>query len=155
MNEILLPVLIVVAVVAFVLNQQINKIGSRLDKEESSKSSNKIYSLFAGVIQQKLRLIKNDIDSSKVAKNPTYKLNKLASEEKTLERISNLIRKLVFFETLNYKNKSKSKVENELFAILSEIDELVINSLENGQDISDELRNTLLDEFQKLQDSEN
>lgn len=153
MNEILLPVLIVVALVAFVLNQQIRKITTNLDNESNSQSSNKSYSLFAGTIQHKLRQIKNDIDSSKAVENPTYKLNKLASEEKTLERISNLIRKLVFFETLNYKNKSKSKVENELFMILSEIDELVINSLENGQELSDELRNTLASEFVKLQNS--
>lgn len=153
MNEILLPVLIVVALVAFVLNQQIRKITTNLDNESNSQSSNKAYSLFAGTIQHKLRQIKNDIDSSKAVENPTYKLNKLASEEKTLERISNLIRKLVFFETLNYKNKSKSKIENELFMILSEIDELVINSLENGQELSDELRNTLANEFVKLQNS--
>lgn len=153
MNEILLPVLIIVALVAFVLNQQIRKITTNLDNESNSQSSNKAYSLFAGTIQHKLRQIKNDIDSSKAVENPTYKLNKLASEEKTLERISNLIRKLVFFETLNYKNKSKSKVENELFMILSEIDELVINSLENGQELSDELRNTLANEFVKLQNS--
>lgn len=153
MNEILLPVLIVVALVAFVLNQQIRKITTNLDNESNSQNSNKAYSLFAGTIQHKLRQIKNDIDSSKAVENPTYKLNKLASEEKTLERISNLIRKLVFFETLNYKNKSKSKIENELFMILSEIDELVINSLENGQELSDELRNTLANEFVKLQNS--
>lgn len=153
MNEILLPVLIIVALVAFVLNQQIRKITTNLDNESNSQSSNKAYSSFAGTIQHKLRQIKNDIDSSKAVENPTYKLNKLASEEKTLERISNLIRKLVFFETLNYKNKSKSKVENELFMILSEIDELVINSLENGQELSDELRNTLASEFVKLQNS--
>lgn len=153
MNEILLPVLIIVALVAFVLNQQIRKITTNLDNESNSQSSNKAYSLFAGTIQHKLRQIKNDIDSSKAVENPTYKLNKLASEEKTLERISNLIRKLVFFETLNYKNKSKSKIENELFMILSEIDELVINSLENGQELSDELRNTLANEFVKLQNS--
>lgn len=154
MTEILLPVLVVVAIVAFALNQQIRKITINLDENESSsKNSNKSYALFAGVIQQKLREIKNDIDSSKEKENPTYILNNLASEEKTLERISNLIRKLVFFETLNYKNKSKSKVENELFVILSEIDELILNSLENGENISDELRNTLLSEFEKIQNS--
>lgn len=154
MTEILLPVLVVVAIVAFALNQQIRKITINLDENEnSSKNLNKSYAVFAGVIQQKLREIKNDIDSSKEKENPTYKLNKLASEEKTLERISNLIRKLVFFETLNYKNKSKSKVENELFMILSEIDELVLNSLEDGENVSDELRNTLSSEFEKIQNS--
>lgn len=154
MTEILLPVLVVVAIVAFALNQQIRKITINLDENEnSSKNLNKSYAVFAGVIQQKLREIKNDIDSSKEKENPTYKLNKLASEEKTLERISNLIRKLVFFETLNYKNKSKSKVENELFVILSEIDELVLNSLEDGENVSDELRNTLSSEFEKIQNS--
>ena len=97
--EQLIPVLMIVAMVAFVLVKQIGKLTNRLDTFVD-ESSHERYAKFSAIIQERVREIKQSLDSSKELNERPFKLLEGKNEEEALELLSNFIRKLVFFERL-------------------------------------------------------
>ena len=143
----LFPVIFVVAMIAFILMKQIKHITGNLDIKGDTNSFEK-YAKFSVAIQNHLRAIKLDIDSSKQIESPRYILLEGIDEEEVIEILSDYLRKLVFFETLLAKQKTSSEIESELFAILSQIDQFLKQNCVDGEQLAEELRENLLSEYE-------
>lgn len=146
-----LPAIIFSMVVAFIMLKQIRRVTDRLDRQNEHGEA-RVYAKFATLIQEHVRAIKMDIDSSKESEYTIYQLSDLAEEEKSLEFLSDLIRKLVFFETMNAKHKSPKDVEADLFQVLSELDDFINRSITNGEELAERLRDDLFEAYEKIQD---
>lgn len=144
-----LPAILVAMAVGFVMIKQIGKITQRLDVKGEPTDAN-VYAAFAGVIQEKIRAIKKDIDSSKETPEPQYVLKEGEGEEKALEELSDMIRKLVFFETMGAKRDSKERIESEMFGVLNELDSFVSQALVDGEALADALREELFGAYERI-----
>lgn len=149
MNSLILA-FIISLVVIFIMIKQINSVTDRID-QKSITNEPSVYSQFAGSIQEKIRAIKADIDSSKNTPSPTYTLLREEEEEKSLEFLADTIRKLVFFETMNSKRRSQKEVEKELFELLSLVDDFLKEKVVDGEKIADALRDELFNAFNNIQ----
>jgi len=149
MMEQLIPVLMIVAMVAFVMIKQIGKLTNKLDVMQESTSYDR-YARFSAIIQEHVRSIKQSLDSSKEVEVRPYVLLQGKDESDALEELSNFIRKLVFFETMMAKQKSAREIEAELFDVLNSLEIFLKNSCENGEALSDELRESLLKAYEAL-----
>jgi hypothetical protein len=96
------------------------------------------------VIQEKIRTVRLAIE--------TQEFTLLEGKESgaVLERLSDMIRKLVFFETMTGKNSDAAGIESELFKILSELDTLIAASLKDGEKIADAIREELANSYENL-----
>jgi hypothetical protein len=147
----LLPVIFVVALIAFILSKQIKHITNNLPQDKEARNNEfEKYAAFSANIQVHVRKIKTDIDSSKESENPTYVLKNSGNEKASLEKLSDLLRKLVFFETMLAKQKTNTQIESELFNILDNLDNFVKNEIENGETLAEELKEILFSEYQNL-----
>jgi len=145
----LFPVIFVVAMMVFMLMKQLKHITGNLDTQGNTNSFDK-YSNFSVAIQNHIRAIKLDIDSVKKIENPRYILLENRDEEDSIELLSDFLRKLVFFETLLAKKKTPSEIEGELFGVLSELDTFIKENCEDGELLADELRDSLLEEYEDV-----
>lgn len=130
--------------------KQINTVTSKIDRQSITNESS-VYSQFAGFIQEKIRTIKADIDSTKNTPSPSFTLIDKNDEEKGLEFLADTIRKLVFFETMNSKRRNQKEVEKELFQVLSNLETFLQERVENGEKLADTLREELFSEYNRLQ----
>ncbi len=144
----LFPVIFVVGLIAFILIKQIKHVTDNLDEKGDTNSFDK-YAKFSVAIQNHIRAIKLDIDSSKKIENPRYILKNQEDEEDLIEELSDYLRKLVFFETLLAKKKTSDEIEGELFDILSKLDSFIKNNCEDGEKLADELRDNLMQEYER------
>lgn len=149
MNSLLLA-FIVSLVVIFIMIRQINSVTNKID-QKSITNEPSVYSQFAGFIQEKIRTIKADIDSTKDTPAPTFALKSEADEEKSLEFLADTIRKLVFFETMNSKRRNQKEVEKELFMVLNDMEEFLEQKIKNGEILADNLRDELFAHYKNLQ----
>lgn len=143
----LLPVIFVSIFIAFIMMKQIRHVVQNIDSRPSTNNFEK-YSRFSVIIQNAIRTIKNDIDSSKEKESPKYSLINSEDEEQSLETLADFLRKLVFFETLLAKQKSKSEIESELFAVLSSLDVFIKEKCQDGQKLADELKDELFAQYE-------
>ena len=149
MMEQLIPVLMVIAMVAFVLIKQIGKLTNKLDSF-ADKGSYELYAQFSAIIQEHVREIKQSLDSSKTLDERPFKLLEGKNEEEALEVLSNFIRKLVFFETLMAKKKSSKEIEADLFELLSHLDDFLKEYCIDGEALADQLRESLSTAYEQL-----
>jgi len=143
----LFPVIFVVAMIAFIMMKQIKHVTGNLDLQGDTNSFDK-YSKFSVTIQNHIRAIKLDIDSTKQIENPRYVLKDEESEEDLIEDLSDFLRKLVFFETLLAKSKTSTEIEGELFGILSQLDTFIKQNCEDGEVLAEELRDNLKAQYE-------
>ncbi|ELZ6265069.1 hypothetical protein UXW81_001723, partial [Campylobacter coli] len=66
------------------------------------------------------------------------------------EKLGDLNRELTFIQTMNLSNKSDSVWQSELFDFLKELEKLLLEYLENGEEEAENLRENLMNEFEKL-----
>ena len=147
--EQLIPVLMIVAMVAFVLIKQIGKLTNKLDTL-ADESSYERYAKFSAIIQERVREIKQSLDSSRVLNERPFQLLEGKNEEEALELLSNFIRKLVFFETMMAKQKSSQEIEAELFELLSHLDNFLKEYCVDGEALADSLRENLFEAYEQL-----
>lgn len=145
----LLPVLMIVGIVAFIMIRQISKVTSGIENKQTQ--SFEVYAKFSAIIQEYVREIKNSIDTSKEKEEAKFKLVAGRNENQALEKLSDFIRKLVFFETMMAKQKNPKEIEAELFEVLNGLETFLKEFCENGEKLSDELRENLLEAYEKLQ----
>ncbi len=145
MNYILIAI-IVGGFVAYLLYKNISHITNHLDNlGDTSFEFYSEYSLFLnGIIKQ----IKQEIDYPK--ENSKYRLKDVSDNLEISAMLSSFIRKLVFFETVMAKQKSKEEIEAELYKILNSLDESIKNSFVDGEVLADELSEFLRYEFENL-----
>lgn len=151
--EQLIPVLMIVGIVAFVMVRQIGRITQRLDHAQDSHAFSR-YAKFSAIIQDHVREMKQSIDSSKAIEVRKYALLDNAKESEALEKLSDMIRKLVFFETLSARQKSTDEIEAELFEILNGLENFLKTYCKEGEALSDTLRESLLQAYEALQEEE-
>lgn len=149
MSNTLLVVIVICIFVVIALVKQINQVTNKIDAKEDENAPS-VYANFAAIIQEKLRMIKKDIDHTKNTPEPVYVLNDQNNEEKSLEFLANCIRQLVFFETMNSKRKSNKQIELELFEILNSIDEHIKANMHNGEKLANELKDELALKYSQL-----
>ena len=147
--EQLLPVLMIVAMVAFILAKQIGKITKKLDTFSNDVSFDR-YAKFSSIIQDEVREIKQNIDSSKSIDERLYLLLEGKDEREALEILSDFIRKLVFFETMMAKQKSTKEIEADLFEVLNGLENFLIEFCEDGENLAEALREKLLEGYESL-----
>ena len=146
----LIPVLMIVGIVAFVMVRQIGKVTATLDTKMSRGNTFERYATFSSVIQEYVREIKNSLDSSKSVEERTYKLLADKNEVQALEKLSDFIRKLVFFETMMAKQKSAQEIEAELFEVLNGLEAFLIEFCEDGENLAEMLREKLLVAYEQI-----
>lgn len=146
----LIPVLMIVGIVAFVMVRQIGKVTATLDTKISRGNTFERYATFSSVIQEHVREIKNSLDSSKSVEERTYKLLADKNEVQALEKLSDFIRKLVFFETMMAKQKSAQEIEAELFEVLNGLEAFLIEFCEDGENLAEILREKLLVAYEQI-----
>lgn len=141
----------IVGMVTFILITQINKVALRTKIGGFSSSSTfERYSKFSSIIQEHVRTIKNSLDSSKKNNDTPFKLLEGKEEANALEKLSDFIRKLVFFETMMAKQKRAEEIEAELFEVLSGLEDFLKEYCVDGESVSEALREKLLEAYEKL-----
>ena len=137
--------LMVGSIIAFLLYKNSKKITDRLDIIEDS--SFEIYLNFAVKAEEYLREIKNDIE-----KEEKFFLKERTKKKEIAEKFLDLIRELLFFETIQAKQMKKAEAEEKLFEILSSADEIIRKEIKEGEKIADSLREKLLNDYEKIKD---
>jgi hypothetical protein len=151
MSAQLLGAIVIAAIVIVIMIKQINRITNKLDAdEENIIQPPRLYANFAGLIQDQIRSIRVDIES----KNDDVKFVLLdeANAAEALEKLSDMIRKLVFFETMIGMKNGKN-TEAQLFEILNELDIFITNRIKNGEALADEIREELAASYKQLKNS--
>lgn len=126
----LLIMLISALIVGGVIYKNINNLGAKIDKEDNKT---KDYSSFCDIIAQKIdELI-------------------LIKDEPELKEFKSQIK---YIQALNHikpnDKKNNSTWEENLFEILSKLDEFVSKNMPDGEKLAEDLRQNLQIEFQKL-----
>ncbi len=146
--EHLLPVIVVSLIVAFFMYKNINKITANIDNFEDK--SYELYAKYARIVESYIKELQNNIEKNSVLSDEKYKLKENIDAKVIEEELSSLIRKLAFFETLQAKQKKKKELESEFFEVLSSLDDLIHKSFKNGEELADEIRDNLHEEYIKL-----
>ena len=146
--EHLLPVIVVSLIVAFFMYKNINKITANIDNFEDK--SYELYAKYARIVESYIKELQNNIEKNSVLSDEKYKLKEDIDAKVIEEELSSLIRKLAFFETLQAKQKKKKELESEFFEVLSSLDDLIHKSFKNGEELADEIRDNLHEEYIKL-----
>jgi hypothetical protein len=133
------------------LYKNINKITQELDNRgevDRDKSIVSIYAKFAGEIIYEIKELKSKIDPQNEKRE--YELKEGADFEQISSKLSDFIRKLVFFESMMARDKSPKEIEADLFEILSALDDLIIEHVINGERLSDSIRERLFESYKQL-----
>jgi len=139
------PAIFVSIVVAFILIKNIKRITEKMDTDALNPYEK--YAKFSAHIQEYIRDIKKDISKTDEG---IYILADGKDLESTQEKLSDFIRKLVFFETSMAKNRSKQDIESELAQTLINLDIFVRENIKNGELIADKVKEDLQTRFQEL-----
>ncbi len=142
-----LPAIFISAIIAFIMYKQIQQVAKRLDVDGEKNNFEK-YASFSAHIQEYIRDIKKDINSSD--ENRIFKLQDENKLDEASEKLSDFLRKLVFFETLMAKKKSKQEIEADLAQILFDLDRFVREYIKDGEIIAEKMREDLQNRFEKL-----
>ncbi|WHN18931.1 hypothetical protein QMK11_03160 [Campylobacter jejuni] len=103
-----------------------------------------IYPKFCDLIDEKIREFKENVQNANLA------LKISDQKDEFLEKFGDLSRKLTFIQTMNLSNKNDSIWQNELFSFLKELENLLLEYLEKGEEEAENLREFLMNEFEKL-----
>jgi valyl-tRNA synthetase len=141
------PVIFISIVVAFVLIKNIKRITEKMDIDALNPYDK--YAKFSAHIQEYIRDIKKDISKTDSGEN-LFVLADNKDLEVTQEKLSDFIRKLVFFETSMAKNRSKQDIESELAQTLIDLDSFVKENIKNGELIAQKMKDDLESRFQEL-----
>ncbi len=143
------PVIFVSIVVAFIVIKNIKRITEGMEQKGDNNYAN--YASFSTHIQEYIRDIKKDINQDSNS-DVLFVLKDTDKKEEASEKLSDFIRKLVFFETLMAKNKTKDQIEAELVQILTDLEAFVRQYIQNGDMLAEKIKEDLQARFQKLID---
>ncbi|EAK6139396.1 hypothetical protein CNS38_07935 [Campylobacter jejuni] len=103
-----------------------------------------VYPKFCDLIDEKIRQFKENVQNTNLA------LKNSDQKDEFLEKLGDLSRELTFMQTMNLSNKNDSIWQNELFSFLKELENLLLEYLEKGEEEAENLREFLMNEFEKL-----
>ncbi|MCF6172274.1 MAG: hypothetical protein L3J44_00550 [Campylobacteraceae bacterium] len=142
------PAIFISIVVAFILIKNIKKITEKMDIDASNPHTS--YASFSAHIQEYIRDMKKDLNKKENNNEVVFVLKEDKDLEKSQEKLSDFIRKLVFFETTMAQNKTKEQIENDLAQTLFDLDSFVRENIQNGELIADKMREDLQSRFEEL-----
>ncbi|EAC2152615.1 hypothetical protein CJY45_00930 [Campylobacter coli] len=137
--------LLIAALSFLLLYFALKKLTLNIDEKallESIKSD--IYPKFCDIIDERIREFKDGVQ------NNSFTLKDQDKKDELLEKLGDLSRELAFIQTMNLSNKSDSVWQSELFDFLKELEKLLLEYLENGEEEAENLRENLMNEFEKL-----
>ncbi|EAC1346766.1 hypothetical protein FNO89_00915 [Campylobacter coli] len=137
--------LLIAALSFLLLYFALKKLTLNIDEKallESIKSD--IYPKFCDIIDERIREFKDGVQ------NNSFTLKDQDKKDELLEKLGDLSRELTFIQTMNLSNKSDSVWQSELFDFLKELEKLLLEYLENGEEEAENLRENLMNEFEKL-----
>ncbi|EAI5419291.1 hypothetical protein E5I20_01485 [Campylobacter coli] len=137
--------LLIAALSFLLLYFALKKLTLNIDEKallESIKSD--IYPKFCDIIDERIREFKDGVQ------NNSFTLKDQDKKDELLEKLGDLNRELTFIQTMNLSNKSDSVWQSELFDFLKELEKLLLEYLENGEEEAENLRENLMNEFEKL-----
>ncbi|EAH4675372.1 hypothetical protein DWT44_00385 [Campylobacter coli] len=137
--------LLIAALSFLLLYFALKKLTLNIDEKallESIKSD--IYPKFCDIIDERIREFKDGVQ------NNSFTLKDQDKKDELLEKLGDLSRELTFIQTMNLSNKSDSVWQSELFDFLKELEKLLLEYLENGEGEAENLRENLMNEFEKL-----
>lgn len=140
--------LLISALVFLVLYFAIKKLTLNIDEKnllEPIKAD--IYPKFCDLIDDKIREFKENIQ------NENLILKDKDKKDEFLEKLGDLNRELTFIQTMNLSNKSDDVWQNELFSFLKELEALLLEFLEKGEEEAENLRQNLMQGFERLKSS--
>lgn len=142
----MLGIYLLIAALSFLaLYFAVKKLTLNIDEQtllESIKMD--IYPKFCDLIDEKIREFKENVQNANLA------LKISNQKDEFLEKLGDLSRELTFIQTMNLSNKNDSIWQNELFSFLKELENLLLEYLEKGEEEAENLREFLMDEFDKL-----
>ncbi|MDR1977071.1 MAG: hypothetical protein LBQ18_08820, partial [Campylobacteraceae bacterium] len=138
MSAQLLAAIVIAAIVIIIMIKQINRVTDNIDANAPVIELPRLYANFASLVQEKIRAIRLDIETPKDEAKFTLLDGTNAAE--ALEKLSDMIRQLVFFETMIGMKNSAQTTESKLFEILSDLDTFIATSIKDGETIADEIR---------------
>ncbi|EAI4972012.1 hypothetical protein BIV32_04435, partial [Campylobacter jejuni] len=100
-----------------------------------------VYPKFCDLIDEKIRQFKENVQNTNLA------LKNSDQKDEFLEKLGDLSRELTFIQTMNLSNKNDSIWQNELFSFLKELENLLLEYLEKGEEEAENLREFLMNEF--------
>ncbi len=103
-----------------------------------------VYPKFCDLIDEKIRQFKENVQNTNLA------LKNSDQKDEFLEKLGDLSRELTFIQTMNLSNKNDSIWQNELFSFLKELENLLLEYQEKGEEEAENLREFLMNEFEKL-----
>ena len=137
--------LLIAALSFLVLYFAVKKLSLSIDEKallEPIKSE--LYPQFCDCIDGKIRELKEGVEGQNLSlKNPEQK-------EDFLEKLGDLSRELTFIQTMNLSKKNEQIWQKELFDFLKDLENLILEFLEQGEEIGDRLRQELMEAFENL-----
>lgn len=137
--------LLIAALSFLALYFAVKKLSLKIDEKvllEPIKSE--LYPKFCDCIDEKIRTLREAIQSEDL------KLKNAENKEEFLEKLGDLSRELTFIQTMNLSKKNEQLWQNELFEFLKGLENLLLEFLEQGEEISDKLREELMQSFENL-----
>ncbi len=137
---------ILISALAFLgLYFAVKKLTLNLDEKSLQEPIKaELYPKFCDFLDEKIKGLKENLENEK------FTLLKPEQKGEFLEKLGDLNRELVFIQTMNLSKKNDSIWQGELFNFLKELENSILNYLENGEKISEDLREDLKEEFQRL-----
>ncbi|GEM_PF-4524044 len=129
------------SLVAFILFYNIKEITQKIEKEEDKSH---FYSSFSLKIEERLREIREKVQKG------ILKLKNENLKKEFEDKISDTIRETLLFETIEAKKLNNEKAEERLFKILSSAEEIIKNYLKDGDEIADNLREKLYEDYERI-----
>ncbi|MDR2100235.1 MAG: hypothetical protein LBP40_05355 [Campylobacteraceae bacterium] len=151
MSAHLLGAIVIAAIVIVILIKQLNRVTNNIDDKTPLMENTKLYADFASIIQDKIRAIRIDMETPKYGAK--FVLLDGVNTDESLEKLSELIRKLVFLETMIGMKSTPQNKETELFEILSALDEFIATSLVDGEKLADEIREEFAASYERLKNA--
>ncbi|MCH5335863.1 MAG: hypothetical protein J1D99_00440 [Campylobacter sp.] len=140
--------LLIAALTFLVLYFAVKKLTLNIDEKallEPIKAE--LYPKFCDYIDEKIKELREDLE------NEHFKLLEEDKKGEFLEKLGDLSRELTFIQTMNLSKKNDSIWQNELFNFLKELENLILKYLKESERISENLRQDLMQEFERLKNS--
>lgn len=136
----LILMILAVSVVAAILGHNIKQITKAIDNQAINESQNSPKHGFINFCD----IIINELDTLKM-----LKIKSNLNQDEILEKIDDLSREIKFIKRMNQNSDNETWGE-KLGEFLHKLDDFVSSCFERGEDLADELRAKLKDEFSKI-----
>lgn len=136
----LILMVLAASVVAAILGHNIKQITKAIDNQAINESQNSPKHGFTNFCD----IIINELDTLKM-----LKIKSNLNQDEILEKIDDLSREIKFIKRMNQNSDNETWGE-KLGEFLHKLDDFVSSCFERGEDLADELRAKLKDEFSKI-----